>query len=75
MFTPYWCKNKFLVKEIIMDTTERALYELALHPPEEWEALSPQLFDAMSQRGRVPIVLPERDAYQRKALSLVETFT
>lgn len=75
MYTPYWCKNKFLVKDIIMDSTERALYELSLHPPEEWDALSPQLFDAMSQRGRVPIVLPTRDAYQRKALSLVETFT
>lgn len=68
LFTPYYCKNKKLLKEIRRDVLRNSLEELSMHSREVWDeyanALYTEALDALPH-GEVPIVANDRDKWQR----------
>lgn len=73
LYTHYWCKNKALVNEIVLDSLENALEELALHPIEVWNEYAPKVAGIIADHyNRVTRVRLDRDAYLSLVLSRVD---
>lgn len=64
LYTCYWCKNRKLEKDIILDVLDNSLCELSMHPQSTWDAYARSIYDLMLRRGRVPTSLCDREAYQ-----------
>lgn len=78
LYTPYWCGNRRLEQDIIIDTMENALEELSLHEPGVWEAHAEPVIAELVARSSVecplPRALPNRESYQKLVLSRVDNW-
>lgn len=78
LYTAYWCKNRRLEREIIVDVLENALEELSLHEETCWEQYSRALIEELASRSTLsmplPRVVPDRQSYQKLVLSRVDNW-
>lgn len=65
LFTCYWCKNRKLENEIMIDVLENALEELSMHDKETWDFYAPMISEILFERGHVTRALVEQDQYLR----------
>lgn len=64
LFTVYWCKNKRLEKQIIIDCLENSLEELSLHRPHMWDRFAEPIIQVLEQRSATTRANTTRADYQ-----------
>lgn len=74
LYTVYWCKNKRLQDEIILDNFERVLEEASMHPPEVWDAVVSRVKDEFDHLGYISRVPIERKQYQDRVLGYTDAW-
>lgn len=78
LYTPYWCKNKRLEQDILVDTLENALEELSIHSVEKWNEHSPPIVEELLRRSTCEVPLPRayptRSSYQKLVLSRTDNW-
>lgn len=74
LYTCYWCKNKKLEKEIMIDVLENALEELSMHDERTWNTYAPQISDILGLRNHVTRALVEQDQYLRLVTSRADNW-
>jgi len=65
LFTPYYCKNKMLKQQILVDTMEKSLEELSQHAPEVWDEYAPRIIKFLKDKVGSTRCAPDRKEYQK----------
>jgi len=64
LYTFYWCKNRKLEREILVDNMEFCLQELSLHPRAKWDEYAARIYKLLFDSGVAPKAACDRDQYQ-----------